>query len=321
MSSVPRVSWAQAATTAVRLIPPGLTPAADETAAVVAGLREASERAQGFVRELTRMDPPGERATLVIDRASWVRGNLDSFATVLDDWHEPATGRFATSVVGRGWVRVREDSAGTLIGGVLAALAPRILGQFDVFHALGDPAGQGRLLLVAPNIHGIGHKLGLDQEDFWLWVCLHEETHRAQYGRAPWMAGYLAGLLHTAMTGSHREVDAATDAITALMSVVEGHADVVMDQVGPKVIPTLRTIRARFDNRREGGPGLARILGKLLGMEKKMQQYREGAAFCREVQASVGIDGFNRVFDAPDRLPDLRDLRRPAGGVERVGRD
>lgn len=320
MSSVPRVSWNTAATTAVRLVPSGPAPAPDDAAAVVAGLRDASLRAHRHVRELTGLEAPGEHTTLVVDRPSWIRGNLDSFSGVLDEWTEAPSGRFASSGLGRGWGRVREDSAGRVVGGVLAALAPRVLGQFDVFHALSGPDGRGRLLLVAPNIHGIGHRLGLVPADFWLWVCLHEETHRVQYGRAPWMAGHLAGLVRTAMVGDDREADAATDAITALMSVVEGHADVVMDQVGPEVIPTLRTIRTRFDRRREGKPGLARILGKLLGIEKKLQQYREGAAFCREVQERVGVAGFNRVFEAPGLLPDLHELRHPNAWVDRMER-
>ena len=319
MSPVPRISWETAATTAVRLVPPGPTPGPREAARVVADLRRAAEQARGHVREITRLDVPGDGATLVVDRASWIRANLDSFAPVVDDLHVPPSGRLATSALGRGWGRLGEESAGHLVGGVLAALAPRVLGQFDVFHALHGAGGAGRLLLVAPNIHAIGQRLGLVAGDFRLWVCLHEETHRLQYARAPWLAPHLAGLVGTAMVGSDSEVDSATDAITALMSVVEGHADMVMDQVGPGVIPTLPTIRTRFDRRREGRPGLARILGRLLGMEKKLQQYKEGAAFCRHVQQQVGIDRFNRVWDAPERLPDLYELRHPEAWVQRVG--
>lgn len=318
MSSVPRISWETAASTAVRLVPPGPAPDRMEGAAVVAALRRAADEARGHVQAVTRLEAPGEGATLVVDRASWIRANLDSFAPVIDELHVPSTGRFASTALGRGVVRLREESTGRVVGGALAVLAPRVLGQFDVFHALGSGQGQGRLLLVAPNIHGIGERLGLVADDFRLWVCLHEETHRVQYGRAPWLAPHLAGLVSTAMTAADDEVDRATDAITALMSVVEGHADVVMDQVGPDVIPTLRTIRRRFDSRREGRPGLARILGRLLGMEKKLEQYRVGATFCREAQQRTGIDGFNRIWQGPDMLPDLDELRDPARWVRRV---
>ncbi|QGF23928.1 zinc-dependent metalloprotease [Raineyella fluvialis] len=318
MSSLPRVDWATAAATAGRLTPPGSAPAPAEASAVVADLREASVRAQTYVRDITRMDPPGQRRTYVVDRPSWVRANLGSFAEVFTDPADPAP-RHAIAPPSVSVERVRAVSTGAMAGAVLAALSPRVLGQFDVFHGLSAPAGErGRLLLVAPNIHGIGQRLGLEGPDFRLWVCLHEETHRVQYGQAPWLAGHLAQLVRTALTGDHRAADAATDAITALMSVVEGHADVVMDEVGPQVIPTLRTIRDRFDKRREGRPGLARILGRLLGMEKKLAQYREGAVFCRSVQRLAGVEGFNRVFDGPDQLPTLGELRDPDRWVRRV---
>ncbi|WOP17241.1 zinc-dependent metalloprotease [Raineyella sp. LH-20] len=345
MTSLPRVDWATAAATAARLAPAGPVPAPAEAAAVVADLRDASVRAQAYVRELTLLAPPGGRWTYVVDRASWIRANLASFAEVFDDpadsiagatWATGATGATGATELaaspgpfGRlasGVARARDVSAGVAAGAVLSALSPRVLGQFDVFHgvsartAAGDRAGDhGRLLLVAPNIHGLTLRLGLVGADFRLWVCLHEETHRVQYGQAPWMAGHLADLVRTAVSAGPAAADRATDGITALMSVVEGHADVVMDEVGPQVIPTLHTIRARFDKRREGRPGLARILGRLLGMEKKLAQYREGAVFCRSVQRAVGVEGFNRVFDAPETLPTLAEVRDPDRWVRRMG--
>lgn len=307
MSSLPRVDWATAAATAARLTPAGPVPGPAEAAAVVADLRDASVRAQAYVREITRMDPPGSRRTYVIDRGSWIRADLAGFAEVFDGPDQA------------GSARIREASAGVMAGAVLSALSPRVLGQFDVFHGLADPAvDRGRLLLVAPNIHAITGKLGLDGADFRLWVCLHEETHRVQYGRAPWLADRLAELVRVAVSAGPAASDHATDAITALMSVVEGHADVVMDQVGPQVIGTLPTIRARFDKRREGRPGLARILGRLLGMEKKLAQYREGAVFCRSVQRLAGVEAFNRVFDSPDLLPSLAEVRDPDSWIRRV---
>ncbi len=324
MSSLPRVDWATAAATAARLTPVGPTPGPAEAAAVVTDLRDASVRAQRYVREITRMDPPGPRRTYVVDRGSWIRANLASFAEVFDgpDGVDRADRADRADRGGPGRAaldRARGASTGAVAGAVLAALSPRVLGQFDVFHGLTEPhADRGRLLLVAPNVHSITHRLGLDGADFRLWVCLHEETHRVQYGRAPWLAGRLADLVRTAMTAEGDASDRATDDIAALMSVVEGHADVVMDEVGPQVIPTLPTIRARFDKRREGRPGLARILGRLLGMDQKLAQYRDGAVFCRSVQRLTGVEGFNRVFDSPDLLPTLAEVGDPDAWVRRV---
>ena len=102
------------------------------------------------------------------------------------------------------------------------------------------------------------------------------------------------------------------------MSLLEGHADVVMDDVGPDVVPTVASIRARFTNRRENAIGLSRVLRRLLGLDAKMRQYREGAAFVRAVQDAVGVEGFNAVWGGPEMLPSPAEIADPAAWVSRV---
>ncbi|MDN5772065.1 MAG: zinc-dependent metalloprotease, partial [Microlunatus sp.] len=178
----------------------------------------------------------------------------------------------------------------------------------------------GRLLLVAPNIVAVERELDLIPSDFRLWVCLHEETHRVQFTAVPWLRGHLnaqiAELVATAdidgaalaqmlreavkrvsesvrgdieisiidlvQTPAQREI---VDRITAVMSLLEGHADVVMDGVGPEVIGSIAEIRRRFDVRRQG-QGFDKIVRRLLGLDAKMRQYRDGAAFCKAVIAA-----------------------------------
>ena len=106
--------------------------------------------------------------------------------------------------------------------------------------------------------------------------------------------------------------------ITAVMSLLEGHADVVMDEVGPAHIPSVATIRARFDERRKGAGTLDRFLRRLMGLEAKMRQYRDGAAFVRAVQDTVGIDGFNAVWTSPETLPTPLEITDPTTWVRRV---
>ena len=65
------------------------------------------------------------------------------------------------------------------------------------------------------------------------------------------------------------------------MSLLEGHADVVMDRVGPEVIPTVAAIRDKFTVRRQG-QGFDKVIRKLLGLDAKMRQYRDGAVFCQD---------------------------------------
>lgn len=106
--------------------------------------------------------------------------------------------------------------------------------------------------------------------------------------------------------------------VTAIMSLLEGHADVVMDDVGPKVIPSVAEIRAKFTERRKGMGAPDRLLRRLLGLEAKMAQYRDGAVFVRGVVDQVGVDGFNAVWTAPETLPLPAEIHDPQAWVRRV---
>jgi coenzyme F420 biosynthesis associated uncharacterized protein len=108
------------------------------------------------------------------------------------------------------------------------------------------------------------------------------------------------------------------DRITAVMSLLEGHADVVMDGVGPEVIPSVDDIRGKFNKRRTGASGLDKIIRKLLGFDAKMAQYRNGAAFVRGAIAEVGMEGFNKVWVSPENLPSREEIADPAAWVRRV---
>jgi coenzyme F420 biosynthesis associated uncharacterized protein len=216
-----------------------------------------------------------------------------------------------------------------------------------------DGGTAGRLLLVAPNIVHVENELAVDPGDFRLWVCLHEETHRVQFTAVPWMRDHIHGeiarlvesvevdparLANMLGEGAKRigdllrgddevslldlvqtpEQKAVLDRITAVMSLLEGHADVVMDGVGPSVIPSVEDIRRKFDKRRRSASGLDKVLRKLLGFDAKMAQYRNGAVFVRGAIAEVGMDGFNRVWAAPENLPSRDEIADPTAWVRRV---
>src|SRR5262249_53312815 len=111
------------------------------------------------------------------------------------------------------------------------------------------------------------------------------------------------------------------DRLTALMSLLEGHADVVMDGVGPDVIPSVETIREKFQHRRSAGNPMDQMLKRLLGLDAKLRQYRDGAAFVRHAIDAVGMTGFNRVWESPETLPTKDEITDPAGWVRRVHGD
>ncbi len=333
------VDWALAATVAGRLAPPGPTADREQLVALVAQLRAVAARASDEVAAVTGLRPaPGAapEPVLVVDRAGWARANTATLAILTSSLAAQARSSAASRAV-----------AGVQVGGVLALVAGKVLGQFDPFTA--------RLLLVAPNILDVQTRLDADPADFRLWVALHEQTHALQFAAAPWLAGHLrsriegllagigpdavfgtgdlgtlVGALTRALSGEDdagllvlldAEQRKTFDEVGAVMSLLEGHADVTMDEVGPEVVPTVATIRRRFDARRAAGlaaRGPAAVLRRLLGMDLKMAQYRDGAAFVRGVRREAGLDGFNAVWASPENLPTPAEVADPAAWVARV---
>jgi putative hydrolase len=84
------------------------------------------------------------------------------------------------------------------------------------------------------------------------------------------------------------------------------------------VIPTVATIRARFNKRRKGAGSLDRILRRLLGLDAKMAQYRDGAKFVRAVVDKAGMAEFNAVWDRSENLPSKAEISDPAAWIARV---
>jgi coenzyme F420 biosynthesis associated uncharacterized protein len=352
------VDWTVALSTASKLVKPGPEISRQGAMAAVADLRDCAVRAEAYVSEVTGLHAAsGTAPVLVVDRPRWIQANIDGFQQVL----APLSAKAAEKMKQQNpsLVSIGSRITGVEVGALLSYLAPKVLGQFDPFYphltAVDEAEPGGRLLLVAPNIVSVERELGVVPADFRLWVCLHEETHRVQFTAVPWLRGYLNTLiaeivasadLDSAVLASmvrdavERIVEAVrtnrelsiidlvqtpaqrqtVDRITAVMSLLEGHADVVMDGVGPEVIGTIAQIRRKFDVRRQG-QGFDKIIRRLLGLDAKMRQYRDGAEFCRYVIKAVGMEGLNRVWTSPYTLPSRDEISDPALWLARVHPD
>jgi coenzyme F420 biosynthesis associated uncharacterized protein len=341
------VDWDLAAATAAALGKSGPAVTYEEATEVVADLRRLTDEAAGHVAAYTGLrsqvaHPP----VRVVDRRDWAAVNIAGLREVVTPLITRLSGDKQpgplTDAIGS---RLTGVQAGT----VLAFLSGRVLGQYEVFSA--DP---GQLMLIAPNIVEVERKLGADPRDFRLWVCLHEVTHRTQFTAVPWMRGHFFGEVQAFVDASQaggehflervrrgvatlseslRDPDsrasvldivqtpaqkAVLDRLTALMTLLEGHAEFVMDGVGPEVIPTVEQIRAKFNQRRESGNPLEKAIRKLLGIEVKMRQYAEGRKFVHGVVERVGMEGFNKIFSSPLTLPRIEELGDPDAWVARV---
>jgi coenzyme F420 biosynthesis associated uncharacterized protein len=246
-------------------------------------------------------------------------------------------------------------AAGAEAGLAVGYAARRVLGQYDL--ALFGRERPGRLLFVAENLAAARRELEADPDLFLRWVALHESTHVVQFERVPWLAPHvrtLAGeLIETAAAGldpgtlavlgrrlvgdpraavrgmlrgefARLLADPAQvetiDRLQAAMSVIEGHAEHVMDAGAGALGADVAELRRRLDQRRERRGGLGDVIGRLLGIDLKLRQYQLGKAFCDAVVRSGGPEALRAVWRSPDHLPELAELEHPDRWLERVSR-
>ncbi|MDX6223055.1 MAG: hypothetical protein QOD91_2109 [Frankiales bacterium] len=344
------VDWDLAVATAARLVKPGPKVTAEQARSVVADLRRLALEAEEHVRAFTGLTPAGDPGkVVVVDRPGWAAANVQGFQVLL----EPVVDKLAAKRGQPGPVTraLGAKVSGAQVGLILSYLAGKILGQYEIF--LPPGAGQGRLTLVAPNIVAAERGMEVDPQDFRLWVCLHEVTHKAQFTAVPWLREHLQSEITSYLDAA--ELDAAAvlkrmlsalgslaeairgdesvslieavqtpeqrqilDRVTALMTLVEGHAEYVMDAVGPQVVPSVAKIRKVFDQRRKQMTPFDRAVRQLLGLDAKMRQYAEGHVFVRTVVEQVGMEQFNRIWTSPETLPTRADITDPQAWITRV---
>ena len=369
------VNWELAAKTAATLAPAGPDLSGSEISSAVDNLRRMAEKSVPHVHEISQLEAARDlhdSEVLIVDRASWARANTQSFSVMMDPVLRALAAKAAETAAkapGGSGAAVSATVTGAQLGGVLAFLSSKVLGQYDPFAALAPTASAkaqasgGRLLLVAPNIITVERELKVDPSDFRLWVCLHEQTHRVQFAAAPWLRHHMLGeieklgtllvgdsdnfgerLLQSAKElGSKRNKPAEAGSapeqgrgsildllqdpeqkeslshLTAVMSLLEGHANVVMDGVDASVVPTVRTIRQRFNNRGRERGMIEKFIRNLMGLDAKMRQYSDGAKFVRQVVDIAGMDGFNNVWTRAENLPTEPEIHDARLWVERMG--
>ncbi|MBD0021501.1 hydrolase [Gordonia pseudamarae] len=264
-----------------------------------------------------------------------------------------------TAIPGRFWrssVATLEKVPGTVggaqAGALLAFLSSAILGQYDPFTPDPDTGEPGVLMVVAPNIITVERNLKVVPSDFRLWVCLHEVTHRVQFSANPWLRQYMTDNIEVLTSDAGESVSEVVSRITEavrsdkprekgvvgamqlmqspeqyeafnrmmmLGTLLEGHADHVMDAVGPAHVPTVAAIRKAFDGRRAARQSpLQRIFRALIGMDAKLAQYVRGKAFVDEVVAAVGMERFNTIWSSPETMPLPAEITEPTLWIERV---
>lgn len=313
-----------------RTMPKGPEVSSAHAAQVVASLRELAQVATREITAVSLLEAPVTHETVVVDRVGWVESNMNALGVIAQIALEE--GEDGNPLA---------DRAGAIQTGLALGWASgKVLGQYE---ALVSP---GRLLLVAPNITQVARSLDVDERDFQLWVCLHEETHRLQFGAVTWMQGYFIEMIKEMISAeklsgraypwrfiqvinalirndgsSVIELVQSDDQvriyrkIVALLTLLEGHADFVMDQGGPDLVPSVTEIRRKFEIRRDSNK---KLITRVLGMDEKLMQYRKGEAFVSSCVAEMGVADFNVVWASPENLPTMVEIENPATWRKRI---
>jgi coenzyme F420 biosynthesis associated uncharacterized protein len=346
------VDWGLARRIAVRLAGTEREAGAFDQPALDAACADAV----GLVTEYTRLEPQSPLPSPeLIDRADWAWGGIRSLEELSGELERRMADGFSLPGPLGGLARSLAGAAVAAEAGAAVGYGARkVLGQYDV--ALAGADRPARLVFVGPNLLSAHQKLGEDPGLFLRWIAIHETTHSIQFSAVPWLRPHLSGLIGRLIGGASARLDpdslktaagrllrsdprktirtviggelprllagpeqrATMDALQAVMSIVEGHAEHVMDAAGEALEPGYARLRGRLDAHRADRSGLADVIAKLLGMELKMRQYRIGKAFCDEVASEGGIEALNEVWRSPEALPRLDELERPLDWMHRA---
>ncbi|HTW97519.1 MAG TPA: zinc-dependent metalloprotease, partial [Acidimicrobiales bacterium] len=242
--------------------------------------------------------------------------------------------------------------AGLEVGLLLSWMSGRVLGQYDLLFAEGADEGDV-VYFVGENIVALEREHRFPPDQFRLWIAIHEVTHRMQFTGVPWMRDYFLGLVERGVQASPPDARALLESLRraagelragrnpladggvvgllatseqlatlreaqALMSLLEGHGDVVMGRAAGPQVPEASRFAATLQRRREGARGMAKVVQQVIGIESKLRQYAEGEAFVDAVLAAGGDELVARLWEGPEMLPSIEEIREPQRWLDRV---
>lgn len=341
------VDWDSAARIAKRVAgaSPPLTPV--QRAQLVEDFGEVVPQAQRLVLEFTGLPPAPERARAwVMTRSEWIDQNLRGFRRLIEPLAERVPVR-SNSL----FSPVRRHALALQLGLLMGYLSKKVLGQYDLFL---PPEDQGLVYFVGPNVVTVERRFRFPERDFRLWIALHEVAHQLQFGGVPWLRDHVSGLVDSYFDSIQLDPKQLIEALRravqeirsgqsewkgigilfllmtpeqrktfremqAVMSLLEGHGNFVMDELAKDSVDEGARMRRTLKERRASGGGIEKSFQRAIGFEAKVRQYDQGERFVAEVVESVGMDGFNRVWQERSNLPTMEEVARPERWVSRVG--
>jgi coenzyme F420 biosynthesis associated uncharacterized protein len=287
------------------------------------------------------------------DRVDWINANIESFRRMFAPIE--GLGSQTTNKLGVAWHGLNQRVLSVEVGFMLGYLARRVLGQYDLSLLGREPLeASGKLYFVQPNIVNVERGLQVPADQFRLWLALHETTHAFEFEAHPWLRDHMNAMLeeyfgfltqdveylrrgieavrifwdrartsggHTnswielVMSAEQRDLFAR---MQAMMAVVEGYSNHVMNAVGQTLMPDYETIKRRFERRQRHRSPAEQIFARLTGLDLKLEQYRLGETFIEAVCQLRDHYFARRVWDNAESLPTMAELSNPAAWVARI---
>jgi coenzyme F420 biosynthesis associated uncharacterized protein len=319
-----------------------------ELDAVSAACDETVEAARAY----TRLAPGELPEPELVGRKDWTRAGLRTLREATGEIEARVAAHLTLpGPFGRAARAAAGAAAGAEAGVAVGYAARRVLGQFDI--PLAGPDRPARLLFVEPNLASVRAELGAEPRPFLLWIATHEITHALQFGGIPWLAGHVRAQVRELLRLATRDLDLpqlarrllrsdprqllrstlrgellrlladseqreAFDRLQATMSVIEGHAEHVAEACAAELDHRVLAIQQAAEERRRERGGLGEAIGRMLGMDLKLRQYRLGKAFCDGAVDAGGEDALRALWAGPESLPSLAELGHPEDWLARV---
>src|ERR1700737_2299315 len=267
-----------------------------------------------------------------VGRRQWVRFNIRIFRQMF----EPLEG-LQRLIPGSLLLSFGQKGLTRYLGLMLGLLARRVLGQYDPALLGREPVETSSLILVEPNVQAWAQRDKLPVDELRRWLAMHEMTHAWEFRAHPWLQAYLEGLLKQVLVGRLGDGRKPTRLelirtltvgvgqqwkaiakLQAVMSLLEGYSNLVMNDIGRRALPHFALLEGAYRRRQEQRTPLEKAFLRLTGLEMKMRQYVIGERFCREVRDAGGQELLSRVWEGPDWLPTMAEIQRPQLFIDRA---
>ncbi len=350
-SEDPTIDWSVVAKTASRFSKNGDELLKSQLDSLVEDFAEVTPVAEKLVENETGLvSLIGPARGKVATREIWINANIASFKRI----YSLVIKNLVEDISENALLKVSRSLTGFQVGVVLGWMSKRVLGQYDLLLSENDhPEEQDMVYFVGSNILRLENQFAFPPRQFRLWLAIHELTHRAQFTGVSWMRDYFKSLITTGLGGiapSTQQLQEilqrlvkdirsgknplensgligifATEEqlqvfakVQGLMSLLEGHGDVIMNSAAKELIPEAERFDRILHNRRSSAKGATKLIQQLLGFEAKLKQYAQGEKFIQAVISQTSIEFFNKVWLDSQNIPTFEEIKNPQLWINRI---